>query len=61
MKLLQKIREVAAKVLGLATKEEMGDLQRKDRVRRERMADLHKKVWCLYYKHLPYEPYEEDE
>ena len=61
MKLFQKIRESVAKVLGLVTKEEMEDLRRRDHIRRVRMTDLHKKVWCLYYKHRPYEPYEEDE
>ena len=60
-RLLHKIRGAAIRVLGVATKEDVEALHAKDRVRHERMADLHKKVWYLYYKHTPYVPYEDDE
>ena len=60
-RLLHKIRSAVVKVLDVATKEDVEALRAKDRVRHERMADLHKKVWYLYYKHAPYEPYDEDE
>lgn len=61
MTLVRMIQSLVAKVTGLAPRIELDKLKKKDELRRKRMADLHKKVHHLYYRHTPYEPYDDEE